>query len=232
MYTLGSSGIKQLQNAYPAGDLAAAFADKLIAWVGTPADRVTPPTGMAPLLINGTCVYIEVPAAPGQPYSIANPITTATVYPPLFRSGAWVWGTPVTTPINATDILENIVSGSGWTTLYTMMRGNYADIANLPYQMDGLPFWCRDQQKLYIYNDRLPGWEPLSSSSIPVGSMVRWSEQLPTVPGGYLRANGAEVPISAWPDLYAVYGAVFGAATNPANFMLPMEHNSIIKAVL
>lgn len=84
---------------------------------------------------------------------------------------------------------------------------------NVPAQLRALQAGS-DGQLIWAYVQREVFTEP-------TGKLLFWPSALPTLPIGYLAANGQGVSRSVFARLFAVYGTTFGAGNGTTTFNLP-----------
>jgi hypothetical protein len=238
MYTIGTSGLKYLAEKVVDTDVQAALVGKLIGYVGTPAER-TGDTLHPPAYITPYSVYFEVPAVAStgpDSFHIKYPITTAQMYGPSESlTPAWV---PKGNPFNETLISETILPAGGLKdSLYAFPRGEEGDIGAVP-TVDGLPYFARDAQSLYVYDKNVGGWVKVSQNDgIPVGGMILWPEALdqynPTLPNKFVRADGSEHSTTGtYAQLYAVVKDAYEDPLSPClpgRFRFPLYNGAIVR---
>ncbi|RMG49546.1 MAG: tail fiber protein, partial [Gammaproteobacteria bacterium] len=66
-----------------------------------------------------------------------------------------------------------------------------------------------------------------SQNSAPVGSVIAWTSTTP--PDNYLECNGAAISRTAYSDLFAVIGTIFGAGDGSTTFNLPDLRGEFIR---
>jgi hypothetical protein len=244
MYTIGTSALKYIASQIPDPLIQAALKDKITAFVGTAGERDGDGTALHPeTLISPYSVYFEVPyqTLPSVDiYNMAWPITTAQLYIPndhIPMPDAWVM---VGAPFDQAFVTPNLLPSGGLSAvLYAFARGNEGDIASSPIA-DGVPFFARDTESLWIY-DRMQGrWVKVAQSSIvPIGGMVAWPEALDVynpIPTGYIRADGTLRPQAG--AFASLYGVVKDSYENPlapspvGQFRLPLYNGMIVRYVL
>jgi hypothetical protein len=239
MYTIGTSGIKYVASQVADPTIQAALTNKLVAFVGTIGERDGDDTVLhPPTLISPYSVFFGVPAG-ADAYTAAWPITTAQLYVPNDDSPIPTDWAPLGAPFDQAFITPNLLPAGGLgEAIYAFMRGNAADRSAAP-TIDGVAFYGRDTESLYVYDVTKARWVPVGGSgggsSTPVGSMVLWPEALDTynpLPALHLRADGTLQMQAVYPALYAVIKDSFEDIMDPSpagRFRLPNYSGMIIK---
>jgi hypothetical protein len=235
MYTLGTSALAWLKTQLTDTDILVALNHKMLAFVGTQADRLgdidQPATMISPYSL-----FFEVP---GTGHTITEPITIAQTYRPEPQNipvpTSWE---PVGQPLNQSMVLQILLpAGAIKNAHFTMPRGLRGDLPAVP-KVDGLPYFARDSQEFYIYDQVLQAWIITGGgggTGLFIGAMIIFPDVLPLSADmqlKWLRCNGAELTIITHQDLYNVIGKNFENTLTPTDadhFRLPLQSNTLIR---
>jgi hypothetical protein len=232
MYTIGTSAIAWIRTQITDDAILTALRGKLVGYVGTAADR-NGDAGFPPTFISPYSVFFECASASGEPHVIATPITSVTVYKPMPEATpvptSW---TSVGTLIQAqvTNIL--LPAGAIKNGAYQFSRGNKAD-RDSALRVDGLPYYARDDEVLFVWDSIKHDWAQLSFFSIPVGSIITYHQHQALVDTRFFaRCDGTVVLITQYQELYNAIGKLYDDPEDPTDathFRLPKQNNSLIR---
>jgi hypothetical protein len=243
MYTIGTSSIKYIASEISDPIIKAALDGKIVGFVGTEGDREGDGTALHPkTLISPYSVFFEVPSQT-QPvidlYHIQWPITTAQLWRPNDHypmPNGWL---SVGAPLDPTFVADTLLPAGGLKdALYAFARGYEGDISTIP-MIDGLPFYSRDTQSLFIYDRFAAQWVKLASAAtVPIGSMIGWPEALDVyrpLPYGYVRADGTlRLKAGAFAQLFAIIRDSFEDPLSPSpidQFRLPKYSAMLVRYI-
>jgi hypothetical protein len=240
MYTLGTSALAWLKTQIADTDLLTALNHKMLAFVGTQADRLGDADQPA-TLISPYSIFFEVQ---GTGHVITEPITSAQAYRPAPLNvpvpTSWV---QVGQPLNQSMVLQVLLpAGAIKNAHFVIPRGMLTDLPAVP-KIDGLFYFARDTQELYIYDQFTQTWTTISggggggSNDLFIGAMIIFPDilALSTLTQlKWLRCNGAELLITAYQALYDVIGKNFENTLTPTDadhFRLPLQSNTLIRFI-
>lgn len=218
MYTLGTAQIKWIASQ---GDdqLKDALNNKLLAFVGSPADRLA--QGSDQIGLNGYVVFFEL-TQPG----------VVTLYGTVQNFGVWSWDTVNAFVITGSAyILQTLYAASGFTTaIVAVQRGDTVGMQNA-LKADGVFYYNKELNILFIFNGSTGLWTSIGEggggggTAMAPGAIFGFANSL-TVPTGFLRCDGSSIAIADYPALFSAIGFVYGGSGT--HFNLPLIDNSII----
>lgn len=165
--------------------------------------------------------------------NVSNPETTGANWMPL-DSGSYSFSvsTANVTLTNAQAahpvlIIDGTLTGARsitvpkfrqiWTIINNVNRGNYtlsiktSDGTGVSLKNAVEQVVCDGANVYKVGSD--------ATAQVPVGGKIDWYS--PNIPDGYLVANGQAVSRILYPDLFSVYGTIYGAGDGSTTFNLP-----------
>lgn len=65
--------------------------------------------------------------------------------------------------------------------------------------------------------------------SVPSGGIIMWSGSIATIPGGFLKCNGAQISRTLYADLFQIIGTTYGAGNGSSTFNIPDLRGEFIR---